>query len=101
MRSLPRTGKTALVRPTPALMDLLGSFKSKPMAGTGHGADERLEAIARKIAGMREKDVVEVRVMEGKETTLPHGRFLIQAEGSRRCPPTMIELRDSRSHGAI
>jgi hypothetical protein len=46
-------------------MDLLGSFKSKPMAGTGHGADERLEAIARKIAGMGEKEVAEMKVVEG------------------------------------
>jgi len=55
-----RTGKAAEVRPTPGLMDLLGSFRSKPMAGTGHGADEQLEAIARKIAGMGEKEVGEV-----------------------------------------
>ncbi len=59
-----RTGKTAEIRPTPALMDLLGSFKSKATAGTGHRGDERLEAIARKIAGMGEKEVGEVRVDE-------------------------------------
>jgi len=59
-----RTGKTAELCPTPALMELLGAFKSKPKAGAGHGADERLEAIARKIAGMGEKEVAEVTISE-------------------------------------
>jgi pyrimidine-specific ribonucleoside hydrolase len=65
-----RTGKTAELRPTPALMGLLGSFKSgdaqRPAAqGVGaHGPApqdyERLEAIARKIAGMAEKEMAGV-----------------------------------------
>jgi formylmethanofuran dehydrogenase subunit E len=63
-----RTGKTAELRPTPALMELLGSFKPQPKVGaSGHDADERLEAIARKIAGMEEKDVAGVKVIERKE----------------------------------
>ncbi len=58
-----RTGKTAELRPTPALMELLGSFKSQLKAGaTAHDADERLEAIARKIAGMVEGEVVTIRM---------------------------------------
>lgn len=57
-----RAGKIAELRPTPALMGLLGSFQAKPLAATGHGADERLEAIARKIAAMSEKDVASVTV---------------------------------------
>ena len=61
-----RTGRTAEVRPTPALMELLGAFKSQPKGGTGHGGDERLEAIARKIAVMDEKEVA--GVVEGKAT---------------------------------
>lgn len=54
-----RTGKTAEVRPTSGLMELLGAFKSPPKAGAGHGPGrgehERLEAVARKIAAMEEK----------------------------------------------
>lgn len=76
-----RTGKVAVVRPTPALVDLLGAFKSKPMAGAGHGPGhqdhERLEAIARRIAGMEEKEIASVtihtaglRVPEGIERAM-------------------------------
>lgn len=57
-----RTGKTAELRPTPALLELLGSFKSGGGRVPGaHGPaaqdHERLEAIARKIAAMPEKEV--------------------------------------------
>jgi formylmethanofuran dehydrogenase subunit E len=54
-----RTGKAALLRPTPALLEVLGSFKSQPNAGTenAHEADEKLEAIARKIASMPDREV--------------------------------------------
>ena len=51
-----RTGKTAALSPTPALLELLASFKPHPKAGAGHD-DEQLEAIARKIAAMPEKEV--------------------------------------------
>lgn len=59
-----RTGKVAVVCPTPALMDLLGSFRSKPLAETRRGSGQQdhqeLEATARKIAGMPEKDIASV-----------------------------------------
>ena len=54
-----RTGRTAGLRPTPALLDLLAAFPSQPKAGADHGAkadDAKLEAVARKIATMREED---------------------------------------------
>ena len=56
-----RTGKTADLRPTPALMQLLGSFKPQPKAGVRH-SDEQLEAIARKIAAMPDKEIAAVTV---------------------------------------
>ena len=46
-----RTGKAAVLRPTPALLELLASFKPQPKAGAGHD-NKQLEAIARKIAAM-------------------------------------------------
>ena len=63
-----RTGKTADVRPTPALMKLLTSFKPKPLTGKpakdlddDHaGGDDPLEAIARKIATLPEKELLAV-----------------------------------------
>jgi hypothetical protein len=70
-----RTGKTAELRRTPALMGLLGSFKvgnvqrpgAQGVGAHGPGAHgpaqqdhEQLEAIARKIAGMPEKAVAVV-----------------------------------------
>ncbi len=68
-----RTGKTVELRPTPAILELLASFKSQPKAGTDHGAgqkaDERLEAIARKIAAKPENEIANVVMTEGKEPT--------------------------------
>jgi formylmethanofuran dehydrogenase subunit E len=56
-----RTGKTVELRPAPALNELLGSLKSQPktgvVAGPAERDHERLEAIARKIAGMPAKEV--------------------------------------------
>lgn len=52
-----RTGKTAELRPTPALMQLLGSFKSQPKVGVARSDDDRLETIARKIATMPEAEI--------------------------------------------
>ena len=59
-----QTGKTAMLRPTPALLELLASFKSQPKAGADHGHedDEQLEAIARKIVVMPEREVATVTV---------------------------------------
>lgn len=72
-----RTGKIVEIRPTPALMDLLVPFKSKPNAGAAHGPAQqdclRLEAIARKIAVMEENEAVEVKMAEDSE-----GRALLQ-----------------------
>jgi formylmethanofuran dehydrogenase subunit E len=62
-----RSGKIAVLRPTPALMELLASFKSQPKAGADHGQpadDGRLEAIARQIAIMPEKEISGVKVEE-------------------------------------
>jgi formylmethanofuran dehydrogenase subunit E len=58
-----RTGKTVELRPTPALVDLLASFKSQSKTAAGQradqqAADERLETVARKIALMSEKELV-------------------------------------------
>ena len=66
-----QTGRTAELRPTPALMDLLAAFKPQAKAGAGHGPasqadDERLAATARRIAVMPEKDVASVTMVEGK-----------------------------------
>jgi formylmethanofuran dehydrogenase subunit E len=60
-----RTGKTAELRPTPVLTSLLGSFKPQPPAAAGTQADrkavdENLEAIARRIASMPEKEIITI-----------------------------------------
>jgi formylmethanofuran dehydrogenase subunit E len=58
-----RTGKIAVLHPTPELMHLLASFKSQPKAAADHGHkddDEQLEAIARKIAVMPEEEIASV-----------------------------------------
>jgi len=66
-----RTGETAELRPTPALMELLGSFKAQPKPDAKHRPGqqdhERLEAIARKIAAMPEKEVASVTMIATKE----------------------------------
>ncbi len=66
-----RTGKTAELRPTLALMEMLTAFKPQAKTGAGHGPgskadDEHLAAVARKIAAMLEKDVASVTVVAGK-----------------------------------
>ena len=58
-----KTGKTAVLRPTPVLVRLLTSFKPEPRAasrpGTGRqAADAHLESVARKIASMPEKEII-------------------------------------------
>lgn len=64
-----RTGKLAEVRPTGALMKLLASVRPRPKAVAADRADQRddhgqedraLEAIARKIARMPEKQILSV-----------------------------------------
>jgi formylmethanofuran dehydrogenase subunit E len=63
-----RTGRTAELRPMPALMDLLAAFKSQPKTGAGHGTradEEQLEALARKIATLPEQDVASVTTAGG------------------------------------
>jgi len=57
------TGKIVVLRPTPALLELLASFKPQPKAGaeSGHKTDdEQLEAIARKIVAMPDKEIAVV-----------------------------------------
>ena len=66
-----RTGKTAVFRPTPALLELLAPFKSQPKAGAGHGqkSDEtQLETIARKIAVMPDKEIASLAVQPARST---------------------------------
>ena len=55
-----RTGKIAVLRPAPALLEVLAAFKPQPKARADQGHktdDEQLEAIARKIAVMPEREV--------------------------------------------
>jgi len=60
-----RTGRAAEVRPTPALLSFLVSSKVQPLAAAAgqvdpKAVDENLEAIARRIASMPEKEIVTV-----------------------------------------
>ncbi len=64
-----QTGKSAELRPTTALMGLLASFKPRPKAvdpgkADHRAADEHLEAIARKIASMPDKDIGTVKWLD-------------------------------------
>jgi formylmethanofuran dehydrogenase subunit E len=64
-----RTGKTAGLSPTPVLLDLLAAFKPQPRSAASPQADhkavdEHLEAIARKIAALPEKDLVTIRQLD-------------------------------------
>jgi len=64
-----QTGKTAEVRPTPKLLELLAAFKPRPKSAetdkTRQDADAHLEAIARKIAAMPEAELAMVKVIAG------------------------------------
>jgi len=58
-----RTGKTAELRPTPSLAELLPSLKARSKAASGGGTDRkaddaRLESVARKIAAMPESEII-------------------------------------------
>ncbi len=58
-----RTGKTAVLRPTPALMGLLPFVKARLKTVSGGGTDRKtddahLESVARKIAAMPESDII-------------------------------------------
>ena len=64
-----RSGKVAEVRPTAALMKLLTSFEPRPKAAVAEDADDHdehdngnrsLQAIARRIAGMPQKEILTV-----------------------------------------
>lgn len=57
-----RNGKTAEVRPTPALAELLGASQSPPQGTHGPSAQdhERLEATSRKIAVMPVKELMSI-----------------------------------------
>lgn len=61
-----QTGRTAELHPTADLMELLASFKPRPrnldLSNVDHKvADEHLEAIARRIASLPEKDIAEIK----------------------------------------
>jgi len=61
-----QTGKRAELRPTAPLLDLLASFKPRPKVldqgkADHKAADEHLEAIARKIAALPEKDIATIK----------------------------------------
>ncbi len=61
-----RTGREAEVRPTPKLLELLSSLKSRPKAqgdedhdhAAGQQADDPVEALARKIAAMPDEEII-------------------------------------------
>jgi hypothetical protein len=58
-----RTVKTAELRPTPALMDLLPFLRAQPKVATEGETDREmdhahLEAVARKIASMPDSDIM-------------------------------------------
>ena len=58
-----RTGKTAELRPTPAILGLLAPLKPEPKAASRQGtdrkaADARLESLARRIASMPEDEII-------------------------------------------
>jgi formylmethanofuran dehydrogenase subunit E len=58
-----RTGKAAVLRPTPSLMELLASFKPQSKMTSEHEIDdEQLAAISRKIASMPEREVASVAI---------------------------------------
>jgi formylmethanofuran dehydrogenase subunit E len=64
-----QTGKIAELRPKPALLDLLASFKPQPKvaaesSGDHHVDDEHLEAIARKIALLPRSQLAEIRIID-------------------------------------
>lgn len=66
-----RTGRTAELRPTRALMELLGSFRAQPRQGHEEPArhhEEAVEAIARKIARMPESRLLTI-TFPGEETS--------------------------------
>ena len=65
-----RTGKNAVLRPTPSLMELLGSFKPQAKMAAEHKIDdEQLAVIARKIASMPEGEVASVTVNDAPAPT--------------------------------
>jgi hypothetical protein len=49
------------------LLELFASFKPEAAAGHGHRDDEQLEAIARKIVAMPEREVATVTMDETTE----------------------------------
>jgi formylmethanofuran dehydrogenase subunit E len=63
-----QTGKVAEVRPTPLLMELLGSLKPRPKAAATSAGQSKedevaLEAIARKIATLPDEKLLSVRMV--------------------------------------
>ena len=63
------TGKTAELRPTTGLLQLLASVKPQPKKAEPkeddhkHGADSPVETLARKIAGLSDSEIVVVRLV--------------------------------------
>ena len=59
-----KTGKTAVLRPTPVLLTLLTSSKAQPKIAGGERTDDekaahaRLESLARRIAAMPEREII-------------------------------------------
>ena len=66
-----KTGKMAEVRPAPALLKLIASLNPQSKPEVAQGGDpishEQLEAVARKIAAMEEKDIAVVKMIEEKD----------------------------------
>jgi len=60
-----KTGKTAEVRPTPALLELIATMKPDPVDSDEHQHGEGSpEAIARRIAAMPQKELFTVTIVE-------------------------------------
>jgi formylmethanofuran dehydrogenase subunit E len=94
-----RTGQMIELRPAPALMELLASFKSQTRAEVGHGPGqqdhERLEMIARKIAALPEQEIASlaaVQVKEGATAEAPH----ISREGIEWCNVWITEANGTK-----
>lgn len=64
-----RTGKTAEVRPTPRVLELLGSLKPRsktaPQGPPEHPSPVELEHLARQIAAMPDSELATVKLIEG------------------------------------
>ncbi len=92
-----RTGETAELRPTPALLGLLASFKPEAKAGTGHGPSqqnhEQLERIARKIAAMPNDEIANVTILNDTPARDTREQSSLAPPASSEAPATSQGLK--------